>query len=131
MFYKNYFASFWQDSDEHHFSLKLPSSCDIGFLVCVFSLLICSILLFFFLYTKAGKRLAGPTVSCFMISDHERAVAAAAAAKLLQSCPTLCNHIDSSSPCSPIPGILQARTLEWVKRSLAFPILLFSSIFLH
>ena len=47
MFYKNYFASFWQDSDEHHFSLKLPSSCDIGFLVCVFSLLICSILLFF------------------------------------------------------------------------------------
>ena len=39
--------------------------------------------------------------------------AAAAAAKLLQSCPTLCNSIDGSSPGSPIPGILQARTLEW------------------
>ena len=39
---------------------------------------------------------------------------AAAAAKLLQSCPTLCDPIDSSPPSSPIPGILQARTLEWV-----------------
>ena len=39
---------------------------------------------------------------------------AAAAAKSLQSCPTLCNYIDGSSPGSPIPGILQARTLEWV-----------------
>ena len=40
--------------------------------------------------------------------------AAAAAAKLLQSCPTLFNPIDGSSPSSPVPGILQARTLEWV-----------------
>ena len=40
--------------------------------------------------------------------------AAAAAAKSLQSCPTLCNPIDGSPPVSPIPGILQARTLEWV-----------------
>ena len=39
---------------------------------------------------------------------------AAAAAKLLQSCLTLCDPIDSSPPGSPIPGILQARTLEWV-----------------
>ena len=39
---------------------------------------------------------------------------AAAAAKLLQSCPTLCDPIDSSPPGSPVPGILQARTLEWV-----------------
>ena len=39
---------------------------------------------------------------------------AAAAAKSLQSCPTLCNPTDSSPPGSPIPGILQARTLEWV-----------------
>ena len=38
----------------------------------------------------------------------------AAAAKSLQSCPTLCNPIDGSPPVSPIPGILQARTLEWV-----------------
>ena len=40
--------------------------------------------------------------------------AAVAAAKSLQSCPTLCNSIDGSPPGSPIPGILQARTLEWV-----------------
>ena len=38
----------------------------------------------------------------------------AAAAKSLQSCPTLCNPIDSSPPGSPVPGILQARILEWV-----------------
>ena len=37
---------------------------------------------------------------------------AAAAAKSLQSCPTLCDPIDASPPGSPIPGILQARTLE-------------------
>ena len=39
---------------------------------------------------------------------------AAAAAKSLQLCPTLCDPIDGSSPGSPVPGILQARTLEWV-----------------
>ena len=39
---------------------------------------------------------------------------AAAAAKLLQLCPTLCDLIDGSPPGFPVPGILQARTLEWV-----------------
>ena len=39
---------------------------------------------------------------------------AAAAAKLLQSCPTLCDPIDGSPPGSTVPGILQARTLEWI-----------------
>ena len=39
---------------------------------------------------------------------------AAAAAKSLQSCPTLCDPLDGSPPGSPVPGILQARTLEWV-----------------
>ena len=39
---------------------------------------------------------------------------AASEAKSLQSCPTLCNPIDGSLPGSAIPGILQARTLEWV-----------------
>ena len=43
--------------------------------------------------------------------------AAASAAKSLQSCPTLCDPRDSSPPGSPIPGILQARTLEWVATS--------------
>ena len=55
------------------------------------------------------------------IFDLQRAccqkVSAAAAAKSLQSCPTLCDPIDGSPPGSPVSGILQARTLEWV----AFP----------
>ena len=46
----------------------------------------------------------------FCFYDH----ISTAAAKSLQSCPTLCNPIDGSPPGSPIPGILQARTLEWV-----------------
>jgi len=46
-----------------------------------------------------------PGVSCF---------SKALAAKSLQLCPTLCDPIDSSPPGSPVPGILQARTLEWV-----------------
>ena len=41
-------------------------------------------------------------------------IAAAAAAKLLQSCPTLCNPINGSPPGSAVPGILQVRILEWV-----------------
>ena len=45
---------------------------------------------------------------------HIYTAASAAAAKSLQSCPTLCDPIDGSAPGSPIPGILQARTLEWV-----------------
>ena len=48
---------------------------------------------------------------CALIQKH---YAAAAAVKSLQSCPTLCDPIDSSLPGSPVPGILQARTLEWV-----------------
>ena len=48
--------------------------------------------------------------------DHKESdiPAAAAAAKPLQSCPTLCDPIDGSPPGSPVPGTLQARTLEWV-----------------
>ena len=46
--------------------------------------------------------------------DDDVNIAAAAAAKSLQSCPTLCDPIDGSPPGSPVPGILQARTLEGV-----------------
>ena len=45
------------------------------------------------------------------MNQLEKDAVAAAAAK---SCPTLCDPIDSSPPGSPVPGILQARTLEWV-----------------
>ena len=50
-----------------------------------------------------------PVVSCWV-----GYLAAAAAAKSLQSCPTLWDPIDGSPPGSPVPGMLQARTLEWV-----------------
>ena len=51
---------------------------------------------------------------------------AAAAAKLLQSCPTLCDPIDSSPPGSSVPGILQARIPEWV--AISFSSMLISSV---
>ena len=51
-------------------------------------------------------------MECLILCDYISY--AAAAAKSLQSCPTLCDPIDGSPPGSPVPGILQARTLEWV-----------------
>ena len=51
---------------------------------------------------------------CFLFCEFQLLAAAAAAAKSLQSCPTLCDPIDGSPPGSPVHGILQARTLEWV-----------------
>ena len=56
---------------------------------------------------------------CFIIYEMSFAItaAAAAAAKSLQSCPTLCDPIDGSPLGSSIPGILQIRTLEWVALS--------------
>ena len=50
----------------------------------------------------------------FLSSTDQLMYAATAAAKSLQSCPTLCSPIDGSPPGSPVPGILQAGTLEWV-----------------
>ena len=47
------------------------------------------------------------------VRTHQHVVCAAAA-ESLPSCPTLCDPIDGSPPGSPVPGILQARTLEWV-----------------
>jgi len=50
----------------------------------------------------------------FLVVNYRTSIHHAAAAKSLQSCLTLCNPIDGSPPGSPVPGILQARTLEWV-----------------
>ena len=54
------------------------------------------------------------TQSNSQIQRNPYQATATAAAKSLQSCPTLCDPIDSSPPGSPVRGILQARTLEWV-----------------
>ena len=54
------------------------------------------------------------TREMFFMHCQSLYVAAAATAKSLQSCPTLCDPIDGSPPGSPVPGILQAGALEWV-----------------
>ena len=77
------------------------------------------------MYQELGGELVHPeyrylelksTKVCLFVFFKEEyfITAAAAAAKSFLSCPTLCNLIDGSPPASPIPGILQARTLEWV-----------------
>ena len=58
--------------------------------------------------------MAANFLKSFVLTVVQVGLAAAAAAKSLQSCPTLCNPIDGSPPGSPVPGIPQARTLEWV-----------------
>ena len=55
-----------------------------------------------------------PEIPLLGIYPAAAAAAAAVAAKSLHSCPTLCDPVDGSPPGSPVPGILQARTLEWV-----------------
>ena len=50
----------------------------------------------------------------YLITETLYFLTVAAAAKSLQSCPTLCDPVNGSPPGSPVPGILQARILEWV-----------------
>ena len=56
----------------------------------------------------------GGSIERIWVNKYQSTAAAPAAAKSLQSCLTLCNPIDGSPPGSPVPGTLQARTLEWV-----------------
>ena len=65
-------------------------------------------------YSAIKKNEIMPFVTTWMDLEIIVLSEVAAAAKSLQSCPTLCDHIDGSPPGSPVPGILQARTLEWV-----------------
>ena len=65
-------------------------------------------------WSKTIKSSAGRIPISFTLVVACRVNAAAAAAKSLQSCLSLCDPIDGSPPGSPVPGILQARTLEWV-----------------
>ena len=59
-----------------------------------------------------GSQLSATFPSLYVTVHLHLLLAAAAAAKSLQSCPTLCDPIDGSPPGSPVPGILQARTLD-------------------
>ena len=78
-----------------------------------------------------GIELTSPTLQAdSLLLSHQgnasfsNTAVAAAAAKSLQSCPTLCDPIDSSPPGSAIPGILQARTPEWV--AITFSVIILS-----
>ena len=110
-------------SKGNHFDSVKSSIKIILFRVSVFSRLVISKLHFprnfsFLSNLQFVCRDLSKVVSCFLTSVSVCVcvcvVVAAAAAKSLQSCPTLYNPIDSSPPGSPVPGILQARILEWV-----------------
>ena len=60
------------------------------------------------------ETLVVPSFAVSAAASSAMSFLAATAAKSLQSCPTLCDPIDGSPPGSPVPGVLQARTLEWV-----------------
>ena len=68
-------------------------------------------LTYMYIFKKLTKKVC---VYVYIRNSQKVHAAAAAAAKLLQSCPTLCNPRDCSPPGSSIHGILQARILEWV-----------------
>ena len=63
---------------------------------------------------SSGQRPSWKWKAIFSSTHTFLFTAAAAAVKSCQSCPTLCDPLDGSPPGSPVPGILQARTLEWV-----------------
>ena len=67
-----------------------------------------------FVHTKNSRKKKNSRKPSHFLELHQYELLAAAATKSFQSCPTLCDPIDGSPPGSPIPGILQARTLEWV-----------------
>ena len=75
------------------------------------------------LWLKGGENLFRIGHRCAMASKP-MCISSAAAANSLQLCPTLCNPIDGSPPGSSVPGILQARILEWVAIS-------FSNAYMH
>ena len=83
---------------------KLPSSLQCAVMSCCSEV---TALLF-------GSHSCQLNVHCLDIMLYSKSHLGHAAAKSLQSCPTLCDPIDGSPPGSAVPGILQARTLEWV-----------------
>ena len=66
------------------------------------------------LYRRAFQTMKFKRNSKVTVQTFDMYLLLLTAAKSIQSCPTLCNPIDGSPPGSPVPGILQARTLEWV-----------------
>ena len=89
--------------------------CGIWYVsVYLLSLIFCTLSRCGLLLVSCVKKALFSCAISSIFKNHSTPHAAAAAAKLLQSCPTLCEPINGSPPGSPVPGILQARTLEWV-----------------
>ena len=82
----------------------------------------------FFICTSVVNNLLKRVQCLYTVPFAFGLIYSAAAAKPLQLCPTLCNPIDSSPPGSPIPGILQARTLGWVAISFSYILYLFPNL---
>jgi len=82
----------------------------VGFCICFLS------------YWQALRELLPRVMNCILLSTKTKLFTDVAAAKSLQSCPTLYDPIDGSPPGSPVPGILQARTLEWDYRYWSLPL---------
>ena len=102
--------------------IGLPSNIDFSNLLDPFSLCATLPSQSIFTFSSCGIPPCTVTSQNWNITSVKTGIAAAAAAanaKSLQLCPTLCNPIDSSPPGSPVPGILQARTLEWVAISVS------------
>ena len=95
---------FWQHPEKLTLIPAAPTWMHVGIIWGLYKLVICG-------STSSQSDLIYETWALGALNDP---AAAAAAAKSLQSCLTLCDAIDGSPPGSPIPGILQARTLEWV-----------------
>ena len=87
--------------------LTLSLSCNITPCLCFYLMIWCTPQLYPKLHPDSQPLFAFPMPGCPVINT------AAAAANSLQSCPTLCDPTDGSPPGSAVPGILQARTLEW------------------
>ena len=87
--------------------------CNLQLKIYILSLLISTINpCIYFVNHCVGEDI--PWIKAFTVYFCRYSVLVSAAAKSLQSCPTLCDPIGGSLPGSPVPGILQARTLEWV-----------------
>ena len=96
---------------------QAPLSLGLGIRVRVAPLTLHSWCRFLYQSGAPGDRSHSSSQRKFKINNGsltQHCKSTAAAAKSLQSCPTLCDPIDGSPPGSPVPGILQARTLEWV-----------------
>ena len=108
----------WTNNEKDNNNLQKESIAAISQQECLKKRMLAAISI----YSEHPRRHCSKHVTCIICQSFQQpydvgiinmTAAAAAAAKSLQSCPTLCDPTDGSPPGSPVPGILQARVLEW------------------